>query len=81
VRTPLNAPWRRHVSRTKPQPCMNCYLITEGKYLRTYVRGSLRLLLCKECFLKFVAEDVRNGQRQPKLVRQPLKGEQLELPF
>lgn len=61
--------------------CQYCSFPVKGSKLRTYVRDSLRLLLCKKCFLKFVAEDVRTGKRQVKLVHEPLRGEQLELPF
>ena len=80
-KTPQKTPWRRQMTEPKYGPCERCHMPVKRHELRTYVRDSLRLLLCKECFLKFVAEDVRTGKRQPKLVHQPLSGEQLELPF
>lgn len=61
--------------------CQACSFPVKGSKLRTYVRGSLKLLLCKKCFFQFVAEDVRTGKREAKLVHQPLTGDQLELPF
>lgn len=61
--------------------CAHCFTSLALAGHRTYVRGSLRLLLCKKCFLEFVAEDVRTGKREAKLVHQPLSGEQSELPF
>jgi len=61
--------------------CQICNQPTKGRDLRTWTRRSLRLLVCGQCFLKLIAEDVRNGQSKPKLVRQPLEGEQLKLPF
>lgn len=61
--------------------CDSCRVQFTARTIRTYVRDSLRLHLCRECFLKFVAEDVRAGKRQVKLVHEPLRGEQLELPF
>lgn len=60
--------------------CPSCLREVAWSELRTLVTDRERLIVCRECFLEFDAENPGARQRKPKLVDQPSDG-QLELPF